>query len=216
MKLYSFPGSCSTSVHVSLLEAGLDFEHVVVDLRGPRSLPDGRFLKDINPKNTVPVLEFDNGEILTEAPAILTYIADLVPEKQLIPSFGSMDRVRFVELFSFLSVDVYKSFRIYRMTFGFESSHNEIKARMIGYFEYLDSIFAQNKYLMGDNFTVLDPYLMNVLVGAPKYFDYDLSAYKNIQRFVADMMARDAVKTAYEFVDDYIGGSFKRAGADKV
>ncbi len=215
MKLYSFPGSCSTTVHVSLLEAGLEFEHIVVDLRGPRPLPDGRLLKDINPKNTVPVLELENGEILTEAPAILTYIADLVPEKKLIPSFGAMERVRFVEMFSFLSVDVYKSFRIYRMTLGFDASHKEIRTRMKGYFEYLDGIFERNTYLLGDNFTVLDPYLMNVLVGAPKYFDYDLSPYEHVQRFFADMMQRDAVQSAYEFADNYIGDSFKRVGADE-
>ncbi len=216
MKLYSFPGSCSTTVYIALLEAGLDFEQIIVDLRGPRHLPDGRVLTDINPKNCLPVLELEDGSYLTEAPAILTYIGDLKPETNLIPSFGTKERTRFVEMFSFLSVDLYKSFRIYRMTQGFEDSFNEIQARMRGYFTYLDGILEGSKFILGETFTVLDAYLINILVGAPKYFDYDLSSYSNVARYTNDMMQRETVRSAYEAVDQYLAGAnFKRVGADK-
>ena len=61
MKLYSHPGACSSASHIALLEAELDFDLVKLDLRSDRKLPDGRTLSDVNQKNSVPVLELDNG-----------------------------------------------------------------------------------------------------------------------------------------------------------
>ena len=84
MKLYSSPGSCSSASHISLIESGLDHDVVKLNLRADRKLPDGRHLDEINPKGYVPVLELDNGELLTENVAILQYIADQAPESGLV------------------------------------------------------------------------------------------------------------------------------------
>ena len=80
MKLYTSPGSCSSASHIALLEAGADFELVKLNLRTDRKLPDGRHLNDIHPKGYVPVLELDDGSLLTENVAILQYIADQYPD----------------------------------------------------------------------------------------------------------------------------------------
>ena len=78
MKLYYSPGACSLAPHIALLEAGLEFEREAVDLQTHRTAA-GTQLERIHGKRYVPILELDNGECLTEGPAVLQYIADLEP-----------------------------------------------------------------------------------------------------------------------------------------
>ncbi len=97
MKLYFSPAACSFSPHVALREAGLDFELVKVDLKNHRVAADGSDFTRINPKGYVPVLELDGGEVLTEGPAIVQYIADLKPETGLAPKAGTLARYHLQE-----------------------------------------------------------------------------------------------------------------------
>ena len=90
MKLYFSPGACSFSPHLALREAGLDVELVKVNLTTHTLVADGSDFTKINPKGYVPVLELDNGAVLTEGPAIVQYIADLKPESGLAPKAGSL------------------------------------------------------------------------------------------------------------------------------
>lgn len=78
MKLYYSPGVCSLSPHICLREAGLDAELVRVDL-ATHTLANGDDYHRINPHGHVPLLELDNGERLSEGPAIVQDIADLAP-----------------------------------------------------------------------------------------------------------------------------------------
>ena len=87
MKLYYSPGACSLSPHVVLREAGLDFELVLASTK-THKLADGTDYYAINPKGSVPLLELDNGERLSEGPVIVQYLADLAPASQLAPANG--------------------------------------------------------------------------------------------------------------------------------
>ena len=89
MKLYFSPGACSLSPHIALREAGLSFEMVKVDL-STKQTADGTDFKTINPKGYVPVLQLDDGKVLTEGPAIVQYIADQVPASKLAPVAGTL------------------------------------------------------------------------------------------------------------------------------
>ena len=82
MKLYYSPGACSLSPHIALQEAGLAYTPVLVSTKSHK-LQDGTDYYTINALGYVPVLELDNGERLREGPAIVQYIADQVPEKNL-------------------------------------------------------------------------------------------------------------------------------------
>ena len=88
MKLYYAPDTCSLSPHIVLRELALEFELVKVDNRS-KLTSDGRDFRLINPKGYVAVLELDDGQILTEGPAIVQYLADLRPESGLAPPAGS-------------------------------------------------------------------------------------------------------------------------------
>jgi len=109
MKLYFSPGACSLSPHIVLREAGLPFEAVKVDL-ATKQTADGADFKAINPKGYVPALQLDDGRVLTEGPAIVQYLADQVPAKQLAPANGSWERYRLQEWLNFISTEIHKQF----------------------------------------------------------------------------------------------------------
>ena len=109
MKLYLKPGACSLSPHIVLEESGLKYDTVSVDLKTKRTAGDDDYFA-VNPKGQVPALELDSGEILTEGPAIVQYIADLVPEKKLAPANGTIERYRLQSWLNFISTELHKSF----------------------------------------------------------------------------------------------------------
>ncbi|HZH79026.1 MAG TPA: glutathione S-transferase N-terminal domain-containing protein, partial [Archangium sp.] len=109
MKLYYTPGACSMNPHIMLREAGLNFDLVKVDL-GSHKTPDGKDFYSINPKGYVPALELDNGQVLTENPAIVQYIADQKPEAKLAPANGTLERYRLQEWLGFISTELHKTF----------------------------------------------------------------------------------------------------------
>src|SRR5436190_2586475 len=82
MKLFYSPGACSLSPHIALREAGIAVELTKVDL-AEKKVADGGDYWAINGKGYVPALQLPNGEILTEGPAIVQYIADQNPDARL-------------------------------------------------------------------------------------------------------------------------------------
>ena len=109
MKLYYAPAACSLSPHIVLREAGLPFELVRVSTKSHKTADGGDFYA-INPKGYVPVLEWDDGERLTEGPAIVQWIADQVPERQLAPPAGTRERARLQEWLNFTTSELHKQF----------------------------------------------------------------------------------------------------------
>src|SRR6516165_12690816 len=92
MKLYYTPGACSLSPHIVLREAGLKFELERVDLANKKFGESGSDYFQINAKGQVPVLLLDDGDKLTEGPAIVQYLADQKPESGLAPANGTRPR----------------------------------------------------------------------------------------------------------------------------
>src|SRR5574338_532293 len=111
MKLYYAAGACSLAPHIVLREAGAPFSLVRVDLRAHRTEDDQDYTA-INPKGYVPALELDDGQLLTEVPAIVQYIADQHPAAGLAPSPGTLERARLQEWLTFIGTEVHKSFGV--------------------------------------------------------------------------------------------------------
>ncbi|WP_240788825.1 glutathione S-transferase [Streptococcus sp. X16XC17] len=103
MKLYYTSGTCARACWIALEWAGLDYEAIKVDYRSDD-------YKKINPLGMVPALELSDGQILTQAGAILNYISDLAPEKDLAADDTAVDRARFNEIMDFLSGDFHPAF----------------------------------------------------------------------------------------------------------
>jgi glutathione S-transferase len=109
MKLYYSPAACSLSPHIALCETGLKFDAVLVNTKA-HTLADGTDYYAINALGYVPLLELDDGTRLTEGAAIVQYIADQAPEKNLAPANGTLARYQLQSMLNFISTELHKNF----------------------------------------------------------------------------------------------------------
>src|SRR5947207_14290082 len=194
MKLYYSPGACSLSPHIALLEAGLPYDLVKVDLKAKKLQNGDDYLK-INPKGQVPALGLDNGELVTEGPVIVQMIADKASAKNLAPAAGSAERYKLQEWLNFITTELHKNFSpLFQPTIP-----DEVKAffkdRIMGKFKYADDKLAGRDYLMGQAFTVADGYLYTMLRWAEGN-KMDLSGLKNLMAYKERVGARPKVQEA--------------------
>ena len=194
MKLYYSPGACSLSPHIVLREAGLAFEPVLASTK-THKLQDGTDYYGINPKGYVPLLELDDGQRLSEGPAILQYLADKEAPKGLIAAPGTMPRYRQVEWLNFISSELHKSYSPLFNPAMPEEGKAVFRKRLRGRYEYLDQQLEGKSFLMGDKFSVPDAYLFTVSNWA-KHVGVDVTDLKNVQAFMTRMAARPAVQAA--------------------
>ena len=194
MKLYYIPGSCSLSPHILLREAGLPFELVLASTK-THKLADGSDYYAINPKGSVPLLELDNGERLTEGPVIGQYIADLAPASGLAPANGTMARYRLQEWLNFLTSEVHKTFSPLFSPATPEDYKPIAKARIVDRLTLVDNALAGKSYLTGEQFTVADAYLVAMLNWCP-FVGVDLGAWPKLAAYHKLPLARPAVAKA--------------------
>ncbi len=194
MKLYYSNGACSLSPHIALREAGLPFELVRASTK-THQLDDGTDYYTINPKGAVPLLELDNGERLSEGPAIVQYIADLAPASKLAPTNGTFERARLQEWLNYITSELHKGFAPLFNPATPDAYKPIATENLHKKFSYVDGKLAGRNYLMGDTFTVADGYLFTVASWAG-YVKLDLTPYKNLAAFVARVGARPKVQEA--------------------
>ncbi|NDJ57363.1 glutathione transferase GstA [Enterobacteriaceae bacterium 4M9] len=194
MKLYYKPGACSLSPHIVLRESGLDFTLVKVDLATKLTESGDNYL-DINPKGQVPALQLDDSTMLTEGVAIVQYIADKVPDRQLLAPAGSLTRYHTLEWLNFIATELHKGFTpLFRPNTPEEYKviARETLEHKLG---YVDDELNGKQWLMGLRFTIADAYLFTVLRWALAV-KLDIGELKNIAQFMARMQERPAVKAA--------------------
>ncbi len=194
MKLYYSPGACSLSPHIVLREAGLAFTPVLANTK-THQLADGSDYYAINPKGYVPLLELDNGERLSEGPAIVQYIADQVPDKQLAAPAGTMARYRQMEWLNFITSELHKSFGpLFNKDFP-DAGKDFMKKKLADRLAWVDGQLAGKSYLMGERFSVPDAYLFTV-AGWGQYVGVDIKPLANLSAYMARVAARPAVQEA--------------------
>ena len=194
MKLYYSPGACSLSPHIVLHEAGLAFDAVLASTK-THKLQDGTDFYAINELGYVPVLELDNGERLREGPAIVQYIADQVPAKNLAPANGSMARYRLQEWLTFIGTELHQGFGPLFNPATPADYQPQVRERLLKRLQWMDGQLAGKPYLMGEQFTVADGYLFTVANWAG-FVRLDISGLKNLSAFQARVAARPAVQAA--------------------
>ena len=194
MKLYYSPGACSLSPHIALLEAGLPYDLVKVDLRA-KKLENGDDYLKVNPKGQVPALALDNGELVTEGPVIVQMIADKVAAKNLAPARDSEERYKLQEWLNYITGELHKNFGPMFSPVLADDAKAFFKDRVMGKFKYLDGVLAGRDYLMGKHFTVADGYLFTMLSWADR-MKFDLSAMPNLLAYKARVAARPKVQEA--------------------
>ena len=187
MKLYYSPGACSLADHIALHEADFKFDRVRVDLK-TKLTESGQQFDEINGKSYVPVLEFDDGQILTENVAILSWIAQSKPS--LAPD-GELGSTRLLEMLAFISTEIHKQFgRVFKPTSDAEASAAREK---LGQRFKLISTMMKGDYLFGANASVADAYLFTMLLWASKV---NIDVPERLTQFAQRMRARPAVQLA--------------------
>jgi glutathione S-transferase len=146
MKLYFAPGACSLSPHIVLRELGLPHQLVKVNTKTRKTEDGGDFLQ-VNPKGYVPVLELDDGQRLTEGPAIVQYLADRVPQAGLAPANGTMERYRLQEWLNFITSELHKQYSPLFNPATEESVKESQRAKIRGRIEWIDRELAGRDYL---------------------------------------------------------------------
>jgi glutathione S-transferase len=194
VKLYYSSGACSLSPHIVLRESGLKFEPVLASTK-THKLADGTDYYTINPKGYVPLLELDNGQRLAEGPAIVQYIADQVPEKKLVPPFGTMERYRAMEWLTFIGTEIHKQFSPLFNPAMPEEGKALFRQKIADRLKWVDGQLAGKSYLMGETFTVPDAYLFTVARWSP-FVGVDIKGLDNLNAYLARVAARPAVQEA--------------------
>ena len=194
MKLYFSPGACSLSPHIVLREAGLAFDLVKVDLKS-KKLADGGDYLQVNPKGYVPLLELDNGQRLSEGPAIVQYLADQKPETGLAPKAGTMERYRLQEWLNFLSSEVHKQFSPLFNPATSEDWKQAVRTNLARRFDWLAPQLASRPYLLGERFTAADAYLFTLLNWC-SFTGVDLGRWPALKEYHARVGARPKVREA--------------------
>jgi len=194
MKLYYSPGACSLSPHIVALEAGLDVELVLASTK-THKLQDGTDFYGINPKGYVPLLELNDGQRLSEGPAIVQYLADQAPDKRLAPPNGTMERYRLQEWLNFLTSELHKGFSpLFNPAMPEEAktlARNKLHERL----KWLDGQLAGKSFLMGDTFTVADAYLFTI-TNWGQHVGVDVSPYTHLVSYRGRVAERPAVQAA--------------------
>ncbi|HET7779656.1 MAG TPA: glutathione transferase GstA [Nevskia sp.] len=196
MKLYFSPDACSLSPHIVLRELGLPFTLEKVDQKTKKTATGADFLR-INPKGYVPVLELDDGQRLTEGPAIVQYLADRKPDAKLAPANGTFERARLQEWLNFISSEIHKSFSSLFNASMPDAAKVIYKEKLAERFALVDATLAKRDYLLGPNPSVADVYLFVVTRWSNK-FGIDLGRWPALAKFMDRMAERASVKAALD------------------
>ena len=194
MKLYYSPGACSLSPHIALREAGLAFEPVLASTKSHK-LRDGTDYYGVNPLGYVPVLELDDGTRLREGPAIVQYIADLAPTRNLAPANGTLPRYRLQEWLTFIGTEIHKTYSPLFHPAMPEEAKQIFRDKLLSRYQWVNGEMAGKPYLMGETFSVADGYLYAVTRWA-KPMNIDLSSCPNLLAHLERVGARPAVQEA--------------------
>jgi len=194
MKLYYSPGACSLAVNIALHEAGIPFDLERVDNKA-KVTKGGENFWDVNPKGVVPVLRLDNGETMTEAAALLQYVADQNPGAGLMPKAGTADYYRVLEWLIFIATELHKQFTPLFKD-GTPGDYRVIaKDNVLKAFAHVDGKLAGREWLVGDRFSIADIYLF-VVSNWARFQDIDIAQWPNLDDFRNRVRARPKVQDA--------------------
>lgn len=194
MKLYYKAGACSLSPHIVLREAGLDFSIEKVDLATKKTETGDDFLA-VNPKGQIPTLLLNDGSILTEGVAIVQYLADQKPDRQLMPEQGTPARYHALEWLNYIATELHKGFSPLFNPKAPEEFKTLTREALSKKFAYVNESLKGNHFLLGARFSVADAYLFTVM-GWAKALKFDLTALTELNAYLDRVAARPAVDAA--------------------
>jgi glutathione S-transferase len=210
LKLFYAPGSCARASHIALREAGADFELRFVDFAAAEQRTDA--YKKVNPKGRVPALETERG-VITETPAILTYIAQTHPAAGLAPLADPFEFARLQSLNSYLCATVHVAHAHSRRGERWaddEGAIAEMKRKapevVADCFQLIEDEFFAGPWVMGADYSVADPYLFTVSEWL-RFHKIDSARYPKVHEHLQRMRERPAVLAAAQSEKEHTLGT---------
>ena len=194
MKLFYKPGACSLASHITLRESGKDFTLDGVDLMKKR-LENGDDFFAVNPKGQVPALLLDDGTLLTESVAIMQYLADSVPDRQLLAPVSSISRYKTLEWLNYIATELHKGFTPLFRPDTPEEYKPTVRALLEKKMQYVDAALKEGQWICGSRFTIADAYLFTVLRWAYAV-KLNMDGLENIAAYMKRMAERPGVAAA--------------------
>lgn len=197
MKLYYAANACSLAPHIVAIEAGIALDLERVDIRAtPHRTESGQVYAGTAPKDYVPALQLDNGELLSEGVAISLYLADLAPDAGLVPAVGTPDWYRLLEWMSFIGSELHKSFSpwLFHPEVG-AAAQEYARCRIAARFALVEAHLRGRDFLLGDRFGIADAYLF-VIAEWSRPLKLDLAPYPALAAYLERIRARDSVREA--------------------
>jgi glutathione S-transferase len=195
MKLYYSPGACSQAPHILLHEIGLSHDAARVDLKS-HTLLDGGSYYEVNSKGSVPALELDNGEVLTENAIILQYLGDRAGN-DVLPPAGDFRRYRVLEMVNFITTELHKRFGFLFNPDASEEMKQLVVRDLEKKLDYVDQRLGEGPFLFGDELTLPDVYLFVITSWAEKMMG--LQRWPSLTAFRQRMLERPAVRNVLKF-----------------
>ena len=166
LTLYYAPGSCSLASHIALEDSGLPYEAIKVDFTANEQR--GADYLRLNPKGRVPALVTDRG-IVTETPAILTYIAQSAPAAALAPLDDPFAFAKAQSFAAYLcaTVHVAHAHKMRGARWADDpAAHAAMRAKvpqsMTACFDLIEEGMIEGPWVMGDAYSICDPYLFTL------------------------------------------------------
>ncbi|MFI7783701.1 glutathione S-transferase [Citrobacter amalonaticus] len=194
MKLFYKPGACSLASHITLRESGKDFTLDGVDLMKKR-LENGDDFFAVNPKGQVPALLLDDGTLLTEGVAIMQYLADSVPDRQLLAPVSSISRYKTLEWLNYIATELHKGFTPLFRPDTPEEYKPTVRALLEKKMQYVDAALKERQWICGSRFTIADAYLFTVLRWAYAV-KLNMDGLENIAAYMKRVAERPGVAAA--------------------
>ncbi len=199
MQLYYAPGTISIAVAIALEEAKLPYEAIRVDFANAEQTKAA--YQQINPKGRVPALVVEGG-ILTETGALLDFVAAKSPETRLVPDDPVM-AARMREVMYYLASTVHvnhahkqRGHRWADKKSSWTDMTRKVRSNMESCCRYIESNVLRGPYVLGEQFSLADPYLY-VVCSWLESDKVDVSAFAKILAFRETMESRASVQAVH-------------------
>jgi len=195
MKLYHEVRGCSLAVDIVARELGIALELEWVDMTTKR-LQDGTDYFRVNSKGTVPTLELDDRQYLSEGAVIMQYLADQRPQTGLLPPPGTMDRYRVLEWMSFIGADLHKGGFMPLFKAATPPEYRQIARKYVeDRLQWLDRQLANRSFLVANGFTIADAHCYTIAMWTRAH-DIPTDCWPNLVRYLTQIAARPSVQAA--------------------
>jgi len=199
MKLYYFPYAPNpTKVRTYIAEKGIDIEQVLVNISEDEQKSDTHLQR--NPTGTLPVLELDNGDYLSESLTIIEYLEEIYPSPNMIGS-SPLERAYIREVERQVEHEILlRVIRIVHATnspLGFPANpavaENEIN-HLPDALKRINALIKDQTFVMGSQVTIVDCTLFSALFFA-ELCGLDISKeYENLQRWYENFKQRPSAQ----------------------